>query len=104
MVIPMIIEELTKLPAASSKVASDTMTVLTDEAKHIDDVIDHVLQDMEHKKIFGIPEDIFLVLAIDAILISLRLSNKLKTGQFIGAKVVGTGLLIGSHWLGIPGA
>jgi len=52
----------------------------------------------------GIPEDIFLVLAIDAILISLRLSNKLKTGQFIGAKVVGTGLLIGSHWLGIPGA
>jgi hypothetical protein len=82
-----------------SQVASDTLTALTDEAKHIEDVIDHVLYDLEHKKIFGIPEDIFLVLAIDAILISLRLSNKLKTGQFIGAKAVGTGVLIGSHLL-----
>jgi len=80
-----------------STVASDTLTTLTDEAQHIEDVIDHVLYDLEHKKIFGIPEDIFLVLAIDAILISLRLSNKLKTGQFIGAKAVGTGVLIGSH-------
>ena len=104
MVIPMIIEELTKLPATSSRVASDTITVLADEAKLLDDVIDHVLHDLEHKKVFGIPEDIFLVLAIDAILISLRLSNKLKTGQFIGAKAVGTGLLIGSHLIGIPGA
>jgi hypothetical protein len=76
---------------------SDTLGVLNDEAKHIEEVIDKVLHDMEHKKIFGIPEDIFLVLAIDAILISLRLSNKLKTGQFIGAKAVGTGVLIGSH-------
>ena len=80
-----------------STVASDTLTTLTDEAQNIEDVIDHVLYDLEHKKIFGIPEDIFLVLAIDAILISLRLSNKLKTGQFIGAKAVGTGVLIGSH-------
>ena len=80
-----------------STVASVTLTTLTDEAQHIEDVIDHVLYDLEHKKIFGIPEDIFLVLAIDAILISLRLSNKLKTGQFIGAKAVGTGVLIGSH-------
>jgi hypothetical protein len=80
-----------------STVTSDTLNVLTDEAQHIEDVIDQVLHDLEHKKIFGIPEDIFLVLAIDAILISLRLSNKLKTGQFIGAKAVGTGVLIGSH-------
>ena len=82
-----------------SEIASNTLTVLTDEAKHLEDVIDKVLHDLEHKKIFGIPEDIFLVLAIDAILISLRLSNKLKTGQFIGAKAVGTGVLIGSHLL-----
>ncbi len=80
-----------------STVTSDTMGVLSDEAQHIEEVIDQVLHDLEHKKIFGIPEDIFLVLAIDAILISLRLSNKLKTGQFIGAKAVGTGVLIGSH-------
>jgi hypothetical protein len=80
-----------------STVTSDTMGVLSDEAQHIEEVIDQVLHDLEHKKIFGIPEDIFLVLAIDAILISLRLSNKLRTGQFIGAKAVGTGVLIGSH-------
>tara|TARA_B100000745_G_scaffold299781_1_gene251478 strand:+ start:2468 stop:2731 length:264 start_codon:yes stop_codon:yes gene_type:complete len=80
-----------------SAVTSNTMGVLADEAKHIEEKIEKVLHDMEHKKIFGIPEDIFLVLAIDAILISLRLSNKLKTGQFIGAKAVGTGVLIGSH-------
>ena len=78
-----------------STVTSDTMGVLSDEAQHIEEVIDQVLHDLEHKKIFGIPEDIFLVLAIDAILISLRLSNKLRTGQFIGAKAVGTGVLIG---------
>jgi len=89
MVVPMISDD--------STVASDTLTTLTDEAQNIEDVIDHVIYDLEHKKIFGIPEDIFLVLAIDAILISLRLSNKLKTGQFIGAKAVGTGVLIGSH-------
>ena len=89
MVVPMISDD--------STVASDTLTTLTDEAQNIEDVIDHVLYDLEHKKIFGIPEDIFLVLAIEAILISLRLSNKLKTGQFIGAKAVGTGVLIGSH-------
>ena len=89
MVVPMISDD--------STVASDTLTTLTDEAQNIEDVIDHVLYDLEHKKIFGIPEDIFLVLAIDAILISLRLSNKLRTGQFIGAKAVGTGVLIGSH-------
>jgi hypothetical protein len=82
---------------ADSATTSDTMGVLSEEAKHIEDKIEKVLHDMEHKKIFGIPEDIFLVLAIDAILISLRLSNKLRTGQFIGAKAVGTGVLIGSH-------
>jgi len=54
----------------------------------------------EHSYIFGIPEDIALVLAIDAVLIALRLSNVLVPSSFIGAKVVGTSILIGTHFLG----
>jgi len=54
----------------------------------------------EHSYIFGIPEDIALVLAIDAVLIALRLSNVLVPSSFIGAKVVGTSVLIGTHLLG----
>ena len=100
----MIIEELANLPSTMQKVGTETVNLLEDESQHINDEIDHILHELEHKKIFGIPEDIFLVLAIDAILISLRLSNKLRTGQFIGAKAVGTGLLIGSHMIGLPGA
>ena len=50
-------------------------------------------------KIFGIPQDIALVLAIDAILISLRLSNLLSGHSFVGAKVIGTSALIGVHFL-----
>jgi hypothetical protein len=50
-------------------------------------------------KIFGIPQDIALVLAIDAVLISLRVSKLLDTKSFIGAKVVGTTALIASHLL-----
>ncbi len=50
-----------------------------------------------HSTIFGIPEDIALVLAIDAVLIALRLSNVLVPSSFIGAKVVGTSVLIGAH-------
>jgi len=48
---------------------------------------------------FGIPQDIALVLAIDAVLISLRLANVLTTNRFIGAKVLGTSVLIGAHYL-----
>jgi hypothetical protein len=54
----------------------------------------------EHSYIFGIPEDIALVLAIDAVLIALRLSNVLVPSSFIGAKVVGTSILIGTHLFG----
>ncbi len=54
----------------------------------------------EHSTILGIPEDIALVLAIDAVLIALRLSNVLVPSSFIGAKVVGTSILIGTHFLG----
>ena len=50
-------------------------------------------------KIFCIPQDIALVLAIDAVLISLRVSKLLDTKSFIGAKVVGTTALIASHLL-----
>ena len=55
--------------------------------------------ELAHRTIFGIPEDIALVLLIDAILISLRLSAALSPSQFIGAKVIGTSFLIGSHFL-----
>jgi hypothetical protein len=50
-----------------------------------------------HSTIFGIPEDIALVLAIDAVLIALRLSNVLVPSSFVGAKVIGTSILIGAH-------
>ena len=53
----------------------------------------------EHGTILGVPEDIALVLAIDAVLIALRLSNVLVPSSFIGAKVVGTSILIGTHFL-----
>ena len=56
--------------------------------------IDHV----SHEKILGIPQDIALVLAIDAVLISLRLSGAFQPNQFIGAKVVGTTALIAAHF------
>ena len=50
-----------------------------------------------YSTVFGIPEDIALVLAIDAVLIALRLSNVLITSSLIGAKVIGTSVLIGAH-------
>jgi hypothetical protein len=52
-----------------------------------------------HKKILGIPEDIAMVLAIDAVLIFLRLTNILNTKQFVGGKIAGTSILIGAHIL-----
>ena len=56
--------------------------------------IDHV----SHETIFGIPQDIALVLAIDAVLISLRLAGTFKPNQFVGAKAVGTTALIAAHF------
>ena len=53
-----------------------------------------------HSTVFGIPEDIALVLAIDCVLIALRLSNVLVPSSFIGAKVIGTSILIGAHLAG----
>jgi len=54
---------------------------------------------MSEKEIMGIPKDIALVLAIDVILIGLRLSGALKSNAFIGAKAMGTSALIGLHFL-----
>ena len=51
--------------------------------------------DSPYSTVFGIPEAIALVLAIDAVLIALRLSNVLIPSSFIGAKVIGTSVLIG---------
>lgn len=57
------------------------------------------VDELASKSIFGIPDDILLVLLIDAVLISLRVSNILNPSQFIGAKVVGTTFLIAGHFL-----
>jgi|TARA_S200002703_G_C3764090_1_gene235231 hypothetical protein len=54
---------------------------------------------MSESKIMGIPTDIALVLAIDVVLISLRLSGALKSNAFVGAKAMGTTALIGLHFL-----
>ena len=59
----------------------------------------HSIEGVSHETIFGIPQDIALVLAIDAVLISLRLTGAFKPNQFIGAKVVGTTALIVAHFL-----
>jgi hypothetical protein len=53
---------------------------------------------MSETKIMGIPSDIALVLAIDAVLIGLRLSG-MGSNKFIGAKAMGTTALIGAHFL-----
>ena len=65
----------------------------------IDVLAQDINQEVEspHSTIFGIPEDIALVLAIDAVLIALRLSNVLVPSSFVGAKVIGTSVLIGAH-------
>ena len=61
--------------------------------------LSHTIEEEGHKKIFGIPEDIAMVLAIDVILITLRLLGRLNTKQFVGGKVAGTSMLIGAHLL-----
>lgn len=73
-----------------------TSGVLMEDTK---DWYHHTIEELSHKSIFGIPEDILLVLLIDAVLISLRVSNILNPSQFIGAKVVGTTFLIAGHFL-----
>lgn len=75
---------------------SDVVTQTVDnEATWFEETSDH----LAHKKIFGIPEDIALVLLIDIVLISVRLLAEITPSQFIGAKVIGTTFLIGSHFL-----
>ena len=62
------------------------------------ETLGEAVSDTHDLKIFGIPQDIALVLAIDAVLISLRLAGIFKTNSFIGAKVLGTATLIGLHF------
>ena len=54
---------------------------------------------MSETKIMGIPTDIALVLAIDIVLISLRLGGRLPSNKFIGAKAMGTTALIAAHFM-----
>ena len=61
--------------------------------------LSHSIETEGHKKIFGVPEDIAMVIAIDIVLISLRLLGHLNTKQFIGSKIAGTSILIGAHLL-----
>ena len=61
--------------------------------------LSHSIETEGHKKIFGVPEDIAMVLAIDVVLIFLRLTNILNTKQFVGGKIAGTSILIGAHML-----
>ncbi|MBT4407785.1 MAG: hypothetical protein HOC79_07945 [Euryarchaeota archaeon] len=65
----------------------------------VSETLTESIGDTHDLKIFGIPQDIALVLAIDAVLISLRVSQILTTNNFIGAKVLGTTALIGMHFL-----
>tara|TARA_R110000823_G_scaffold295814_1_gene415789 strand:- start:1111 stop:1311 length:201 start_codon:yes stop_codon:yes gene_type:complete len=60
--------------------------------------IGQAVDEVSHTTIFGIPQDIALVLAIDAVLIALRLSNKLSGHSFVGAKALGTSALIAAHF------
>jgi len=61
--------------------------------------LSHSIETEGHKKIFGVPEDIAMVIAIDIVLISLRLLGRLNTKQFVGGKIAGTSILIGAHML-----
>lgn len=61
--------------------------------------ISEVIEREGHRKIYGIPGDIAMVLAIDLVLITLRLLGHLDTKQFVGGKIAGTSILIGAHLL-----
>ncbi len=59
-----------------------------------------IADELEHlgqETFMGIPKDIWLVIGIDLILISLRLQDVFSSNQFVGAKVVGTVALISAH-------
>jgi hypothetical protein len=61
-----------------------------------------IAEDIEkigHETFLGIPKDIWLVLGIDLILISLRLKDVFNSNQFVGAKVIGTVALITAHFV-----
>jgi len=57
------------------------------------------IEHLGHETWLGIPKDIWLVLGIDLILISLRMRDIFSSNQFVGAKVVGTAALITAHFL-----
>ena len=59
-----------------------------------------VAEDIEalgHETFLGLPKDIWLVIGIDLILISLRLKDVFNSNQFVGAKAIGTLALISAH-------
>jgi len=57
------------------------------------------VEELGHESFLGLPKDIWFVIGIDLILISLRLRGVFNSKQFVGAKVVGTATLIGAHML-----
>tara|TARA_B100001996_G_scaffold375790_2_gene356201 strand:- start:174 stop:404 length:231 start_codon:yes stop_codon:yes gene_type:complete len=57
------------------------------------------IEHLGHETWLGIPKDIWLVLGIDLILISLRMRDVVTSNQFIGAKVMGTAALITAHFV-----
>jgi|TARA_R110000824_G_scaffold40252_1_gene120871 hypothetical protein len=59
--------------------------------------ISEEVEELGHESFLGLPKDIWFVIGIDLILISLRLRGVFSSEQFIGAKVVGTAALIGAH-------
>ena len=57
------------------------------------------IEKIGHETFLGIPKDIWLVLGIDLILISLRMRDVFTSNQFVGAKVIGTAALITAHFV-----
>jgi|LWDU01.1.fsa_nt_gi hypothetical protein len=57
------------------------------------------IETLGQETFLGLPKDIWLVIGIDLILISLRLNDVFSSNQFVGAKAVGTAALISAHIL-----
>tara|TARA_R110001599_G_scaffold29011_5_gene99699 strand:- start:1997 stop:2236 length:240 start_codon:yes stop_codon:yes gene_type:complete len=57
------------------------------------------IEHMGHETWLGIPKDIWLVIGIDLVLVSLRLRNKVTSNQFVGGKALGTMALITAHFI-----
>ena len=55
------------------------------------------IETLGQEKYLGLPKDIWLVIGIDLILISLRLRDVFSSNQFVGAKAMGTLALISAH-------